>query len=391
LLVVAGANLLTLLGDPRAPVAKTQAAAGRFASLERFDLPCCPLHRHDPMPSIDSATRRLLRQKNLPLTVLSAESFDAGRTRELARRRRLSDLPDAARLRAIATEQRRTTVEHLDRHLADLTAAVTANGDLFQIVDSPAVAVRLAGRDAAVAGLIAGELSLPGVTAVFCVAETGHVCILSEDDFDSTPSAVVAGIDAVVPTLADLAVVLKIVARNAVGRAMTRRTLLLGGPGRTGDDPAIRVILLDRGRSKLRDGPYRDLLRCIGCNACGVVCPVYATAPAAPLPVVRALLDPLLRIDPATYQLPWASTRCGACGDACPVGIDLPDLLDKLRRQLFAPRLAPLLHRARHRFWAWAARSPWRYRVVTRWRRKRLLRNFPPPARHSFQDLWSEQ
>jgi L-lactate utilization protein LutB len=343
------------------------------------------------MRPIDPATRRLLRLKTLPLTVLSPESFNAGRVRDVARRRTLTDLPDPARLREVATQQRRSTVERLAEHLETFTASAAANGDLVHVVDSPAVALRLAGPDAAAPALIAGEVGLPGVTAVFCVAETGHVCVLSEDDSGVAPSAVVAGIDAVVPTLADLAVLLKVVARNAVGRAMTRRTLLLGGPGRTGDDPALRVVLLDHGRSELRDGPYRDLLRCIGCNACGVVCPAYAVDPAPPLPVVRALLDPLLLKDPATYALPWVSTRCGACGDACPVGIDLPDLLDKLRRQLFLRRLTSLRHRVRHRFWAWVARSPWRYRIVTRWRRKKLLKHFPPPARHRFQDLWGEQ
>jgi L-lactate dehydrogenase complex protein LldF len=322
---------------------------------------------------------------------LSAASFEAGHEREAARLKRLTDLPDAPRLREIATSGRKATVENLDEHIARFVATATANGDMVNRVDQPAVAVRLAGSDGVAAALLSAEISLPTVAAVFLIAETGHVCVLSDDPSPVTPPAVVAGIDAVVPTLNDLAVILKLFQRNAQGRSMTRRTLLLGGPGRAEDDPALRIILLDHGRSALRTGPYGDLLRCIGCNACGVVCPVYRPM-NSPLPVVRALMEPLLA--GRSHDLAWASTRCGACGDACPVGIDLPGLLDKLRRQQLARGRTPWRHRMSHRFWGWIVRSPFRYRLFTRWRRRawrrRPIAGLPPPAKKSFQDLWSE-
>jgi L-lactate utilization protein LutB len=347
--------------------------------------------RDRDMADIDSETRRFLRQKAVPLTVLSAASFQGGREREAARRRRLNDLPDTARLRAIAASRRQMTVDDLDDHLARFVDAATANGDMVNRVDQPAVAFRIAGSDGVAAALLASEISLPTVAAVFLIAETGHVCVLSDDPSPTTPPAVVAGIDAVVPTLSDLAVILKLFQRNSQGRAMARRTLMLGGPGRADDEPALRIILLDHGRSALRDGPYRDLLRCIGCNACGVVCPVYRPM-TVQLPVVRALLDPLLM--DKSPNLAWASTRCGACGDACPVGIDLPDLLDKIRRRQFARGMTPFHHRIRHRFWGWIARSPFRCRWFLRWRRRvwrvRPVAGLPSPAKKSFQDLWRE-
>ena len=343
------------------------------------------------MPNLDPETRRLLRQRGLPLTVLSDASFESGHRREAARARRLNDLPDAPRLRAIAASLRMSLVEQLDDQVARFVDAATTNGDMVNRVDQPAVAVRLAGAGGVAAALVASEVSLPAVAAVFLIAETGHVCVLSDDSTPTTPPAVVAGIDAVVPTLTDLAVILKLFQRNAEGRSMPRRTLLLGGPGRSGDEPALRIILLDHGRSALRAGPFRDLLRCIGCNACGVVCPVHRPV-AGRLPVVRALLDPLLMEQ--SPNLAWASTRCGACGDVCPVGIDLPTLLDKLRRRQFARGKTPVRHRMRHRLWGWIVRSPFRYRWFTRWRRRvwriHPVAGLPSPTKKTFQDLWGE-
>ncbi len=135
-------------------------------------------------------------------------------------------------------------------------------------------------------------------------------------------------------------------------------------------------------------GEHRPLLRCIGCGACTRACPVYRSADVPPAglwagPIGAAVL-PLLRSDRTTAELPHASTLCGACGDACPVRIDLPAHLIALRAR--SPRLT-----VRLRLWAWALLSPTRYRWATR-----LGRHAPPPAgrrppRQSFHDLWRDR
>jgi L-lactate dehydrogenase complex protein LldF len=52
---------------------------------------------------------------------------------------------------------------------------------------------------------------------------------------------------------------------------------------------------------------------------------------------IGAILNPLLRgvgVDPQVDSLPYASSLCGACFDACPVRIDIPEVLVHLRSQV---------------------------------------------------------
>src|SRR5207247_7220425 len=62
-------------------------------------------------------------------------------------------------------------------------------------------------------------------------------------------------------------------------------------------------------------------------------------------------------------DLPFASTLCGACREICPVRIDIPKILLKLRSEWSegnrAHRVgAPLAERLTIKLWAFAMRSP---------------------------------
>jgi L-lactate dehydrogenase complex protein LldF len=105
----------------------------------------------------------------------------------------------------------------------------------------------------------------------------------------------------------------------------------------------VHVVLLDNGRTRaLADEVGRQALRCIRCSACLNVCPVYertgghAYGSVYPGPI-GAILNPLLRgvgVDDQLDSLPYASTLCGACYEACPVLIDIPSVLVELRAQV---------------------------------------------------------
>jgi L-lactate dehydrogenase complex protein LldF len=111
--------------------------------------------------------------------------------------------------------------------------------------------------------------------------------------------------------------------------------------GQKDDRPAeFHLVLMDNGRTRiLADEQMRQSLYCIRCGACLNVCPVYqkiggqAYGWIYPGPI-GAVITPQLQSLKRASELPFASSLCGACKDACPVKINLPDLLLALRAQV---------------------------------------------------------
>ena len=135
---------------------------------------------------------------------------------------------------------------------------------------------------------------------------------------------------------------LRLLPRSSTGERMNPYTSTWSGVT-PGDGPQeVHVVLLDNGRTRaLADDVGRQALRCIRCSACLNVCPVYervgghAYGSVYPGPI-GAILNPLLKGtgDPQTDSLPYASSLCGACFEACPVLIDIPEVLVHLRSQV---------------------------------------------------------
>ena len=224
---------------------------------------------------------------------------------------------------------------------------------------------------------LAADVGITG--ANFGVAETGSVCLVTNEGNGRLVSSLprvhmaVMGVERVVPTLADLAVLLRLLARSATGQKLTSYTTLVTGPRRKGepDGPEeLHVVLVDNGRTALLDGRYREMLNCIRCGACLNVCPVYRkTGGKAYGPVysgpMGAVLAPLLAGLERTPDHPHASSLCGACTDACPVKIPLHELLLELRADRVSTRVAPLGERIAFALWSVAWSRPSTYRLST--------------------------
>ena len=227
-------------------------------------------------------------------------------------------------------------------------------------------------------GFLSADMGISG--ANFLVAETGSVVILTNEGngrlVTTLPPVHVAitGIEKVVPTLADLVVLLRLLPRSATGQPITNYVSLLTGVRASDehDGPQhFHVILVDNGRSRLLAGDNRSMLRCIRCGACMNHCPVYqsvgghAYGSVYPGPM-GAVLTPAFAGLAASSDLPNASTFCGACAAVCPVKIPLPDLMRNLRERELVERLRPLRERLMLRLWIWTASHPRVYHAVTR-------------------------
>jgi L-lactate dehydrogenase complex protein LldF len=219
-----------------------------------------------------------------------------------------------------------------------------------------------------------------GITgANFLVAETGSsVIVTNEGNGDLTQTLprvhiALASIDKVVPTLDDLTLLLRVLARSATGQEMSVYTTLSTGPRRAEDHDgpgAYHVILLDNGRSKLLGTEKQDLLRCIRCGACLNHCPIYHAVGGHAYgwvyggPIGAALTPALIGLEEA-HHLPNASTLCGRCEQVCPMQIPIPNILRHWREEEMRRDLAPVGLRRGLALWAFFARRPKLYRLAT--------------------------
>ena len=268
---------------------------------------------------------------------------------------------------------------------------------------------------------VAADVGITG--ANFLVAETGaNVIVTNEGNGDLTSCLprvhiVTAGIEKVIPSLDDLSVLLRVLARSATGQEFSAYTSLYSGPRRTDEmegPEAYHVVLLDNGRSRLLGGQYQPMLRCIRCGACLNHCPVYGAIGGHAYGWVYSgpmgsVLTPLLNGFDQAMDLPNACTLNGRCKEVCPVRIPLSDLLLKHRLEQHDRRLNTIFGRFLLSAWAWLARRPRLYQGVMAlplWLMHRLgkrrgvlsrlpglggwtdSRDFPIPARRSFLRQW---
>ena len=147
----------------------------------------------------------------------------------------------------------------------------------------------------------------------------------------------------VIPSLADLAVFLRLLPRSATGQRISSYVSMVTGPRRADDEDGpeeFHLVIVDNGRSRLlRDPALRESLYCIRCGACLNVCPIYqrvgghAYGWVYPGPIGSIVTPGLVGVGQAK-DLPNASTLCGACREACPVQINIPRMLLHLRQNL---------------------------------------------------------
>jgi L-lactate dehydrogenase complex protein LldF len=250
--------------------------------------------------------------------------------------------------------------------------------------------------------------------ANFGVAETGTVCVVESEGngrmCTTLPRVLVTvmGIEKVLPSWQDLEVMLQLLPRSSTAERMNPYTSLWTGV-RQGDGPQeFHLVLLDGGRTDvLADEVGRQALHCIRCSACLNVCPVYsrvggqAYESVYPGPIGAVLSPQLFGLD-RHPTLPWASSLCGACYDACPVKIEIPSLLVHLRGRVvreekskLSPETAAMKtvaavfgSRARYeraQRLVRLGRGPIARALLPGWS---AMRDLPEPPAETFRDWW---
>ncbi len=209
------------------------------------------------------------------------------------------------------------------------------------------------------------------------VASTGTVCIVENEGnarlVTSQPRIHVAvmGMERVVADWDEAAHILQVLPMAAIGQDAANYVNLITGPRREGESDGpeeFHLVIVDGGRSALRGTEFEEALSCIRCGACLYSCPMWKTvggqAYGSPYSgPIGAVITPLLEgpSSPTSRDMPFMSSLCGACGEACPVGIPLQDLLVKARARASSPetRKTGLVFRA----WSLLWRRPLTYRL----------------------------
>ena len=276
-----------------------------------------------------------------------------------------------------------------------------------------------------------------GITgANFGIAETGTIVLVENEGNQRLSTALppihvsVMGMEKVIPTLQDLSVFLALLPRSATGqKASSYVSIITGprGPGEIDGPEEFHMVILDNGRSRiLADETMRESLYCIRCAACLNICPVYNSVGGHAYgwvysgPIGSIITPELVGIGGAK-DLPAASTLCAACRDVCPIKIDIPHMLLKLRhkatepdtREAAASKISPSrVEKWMVRAWAASMNSRRAYAAATglaRLVQRPLLkeghfrwlppffkgwtesREFPALAPRSFGQLWKER
>jgi len=190
------------------------------------------------------------------------------------------------------------------------------------------------------------DIGISGVN--FAIADTGTLCLVENEGngrlSTTAPPVHIAlmGIEKVIPNIKALPTLQKLLTRSATGQHITSYLNLISSPRKSDelDGPKeVHLVLLDNGRAKIsQDQQLQSTLSCIRCGACMNHCPVYtrigghAYGSTYPGPIGQILTPQLKGIEQEGELLDACSLN-GACGEACPVEIDLPELIRTLRHR----------------------------------------------------------
>ena len=174
--------------------------------------------------------------------------------------------------------------------------------------------------------------------ANIAIAETGTILIETNEGngrlVTSLPKVhiVILGMEKIVSRWEDATYLVKGHTVSATGQnmtvyvtAITQHAPLAG----SSDGREYHVIILDNGRTKMRDDPwFSEALNCIRCGACMNVCPTYGVAGGHtfgyiyPGPIGIPWTAEVHGLDKAAFA--HLCVSCGLCKEICPVDITSP-------------------------------------------------------------------
>ncbi|MFI5419420.1 MAG: LUD domain-containing protein, partial [Nitrososphaerales archaeon] len=186
-----------------------------------------------------------------------------------------------------------------------------------------------------------------GITgANIAVAETGSIIVETNEGNARLVSAipdvhvVVVGMEKIVENWEEAMELVMAHPISATGTRLTNYVSIVTqrlplGPKTNRE---MHVIILDNGRSKMRDDPwFREGLNCIRCGACMNACPTYGVVGGHvfgyiyPGPIGIPWTEEIHGLDKAEFA--HLCISCGLCKEICPAEIDIPMMIAKVKEK----------------------------------------------------------
>jgi iron-sulfur cluster protein len=229
---------------------------------------------------------------------------------------------------------------------------IKAGADAREIVDGIKNQIRERVQRAEVALTGANAISSDGT--IFILENEGNISLITRI---AKIHLILAGIDKLVERMEDALQICKALAIWGGGISLPSYINIISSPSQTSDvgkkkvygvhgAKEVYLILVDNGRTKAIKEGMEELLQCIGCGACLYFCPVYlqifdhyGSDYFGGRGVGMAFLKEGLR--EAFSSGLYLCTNCNSCKEDCPLGIDIPLLVRKIRERAVKEGKAP--------------------------------------------------
>jgi iron-sulfur cluster protein len=193
--------------------------------------------------------------------------------------------------------------------------------------------------------------------ANLAIAESGTLAIISNEGnarlVTTLPRVHIALVtsEKFVETLEEATTLIKALTIASSGRKLTSYVSFITGPSSTTDiekerivgvhgPEEVHIIILDNGRLELaKSGEFDEILYCLKCGGCMLVCPVFQSVGGHVFggPVypggIGTLLTAMTRSVEDSFNTLDFCADCKKCEDFCPVSIPTGDLLVKLKAE----------------------------------------------------------
>jgi L-lactate dehydrogenase complex protein LldG len=249
---------------------------------------------------------------------------------------------------------------HLTRH--DIAKILSAH--FKQKVKPTAEAIVELLRDEISTHINRSTIGITGANAI--AADEGAVLLLHNEgniiEVAMRPEKhiILAGIDKIYPNIEEAMNMLKLQTFCATGSLATSFVNIISSPSQTADiekqlikgvhgPRELLVILVDNCRGDIARSEYKDLLYCIGCGQCLLVCPAYGVygnrfgvdSQLGGKGLLYSVLSSQASVE-ADEGLDLCLS-CRKCQQNCPLAIDIPSMVTKLRldkrRKVLEPHL----------------------------------------------------